>query len=301
MNISKKRKRQLAFEPYLFLLPVIISMIALFGYPLINSFIMAFKNYKLTEPNNIHFNGIQNFINLFGGDEYLGMIALNSIKWVLISVISQFLLGLILALALRKPFKGKGIYQSIIFLPWAFSSFAVGLMYRWSFNGEYGVINDLLLKFGIINEKLAWLGDSNLALFTVIIAMVWIGVPFFGIMYLAALQSIPSEIYEAADMDGCGPIRKFFALTLPYIKPTIVITLLLRTIWVFNSIDLIVVMTGGGPAYSSSTLASYMYSRAYSTHDFGMASALGMVFMVALTLYALLFLKITKFEKAGDF
>ena len=300
-SLNKRSKNWTKAEPFLFLMPVLISMLAMFGYPLINSIFLSFRHYKLTEPNNIYFSGLDNFYKLFVEDEYLGQIALNSLKWVVISVMLQFILGLILALALRKPFRGRTIYQSIVFLPWAFSSFAVGLMFRWSFNGEYGVINDLLLKIGALSEKVAWLGSSNLSLYTVIIAMVWIGFPFFAIMYLAALQSIPNEIYEAAVMDGCGPIRKFLSVTLPYIKPTIIVTLLLRTIWIFNSVELIMVITDGGPAYSSETLASYMYSRAYSTHDFGMAAALGVVFMIALTLYALFFLRVTRFEEAGDF
>lgn len=300
-SINNRSRKWAKAEPYLFMLPVLISMLAMFGYPLINSIFLAFTHYKLIEPDNIYFSGWDNFLKLFVQDEYIGKIAINSLKWVVSTVALQFLLGLILALALRKPFRGRNVYQSIVFLPWAFSSFAVGLMFRWAFNGEYGVINDLLMKMGFLNEKIAWLGSANLSLVTVIIAMVWIGVPFFAIMYLAALQSIPNEIYEAAVMDGCGPIRKFFSVTLAYIKPTIIVTLLLRTIWIFNSVELIIVMTDGGPAYSSETLSSYMYSRAYSTLDFGMAAALGIVFMLALTLYALFFLRMTRFEEAGDF
>ena len=290
-----------AWEPYLLLLPVLASMLFMFGYPLINSVFLSFTHYRLIEPNNIHFNGLENYANLFQKDEYLGLVAMNSLKWVAGCVSLQFILGLVLALALKKPFRGRGLYQSIIFVPWAFSSFAVGLMFRWSFNGEYGVINDLLLKSGLVREKISWLGSTNLSLLTVIIAMVWIGVPFFGIMLLAALQSIPSEIYEAAVLDGCGAIRKFFSVTLAYIKPTIIVTLLLRTIWVFNAVEMILVVTEGGPTYSSETLASYMYSRAFSTYDFGLAAALGMVFMIGLSVYALFFLRVTKFEEAGDF
>lgn len=289
------------WEPYLLLLPVLGSMLFMFGYPLVNSVFLSFTHYLLIEPNNIHFNGLANFTNLFREDEYIGLVAMNSLKWVIGCVSLQFILGLVLALALKKPFRGRGLYQSIIFVPWAFSSFAVGLMFRWAFNGEYGVINDLLMKAGLIQEKISWLGSSELSLLTVIIAMVWIGVPFFGIMLLAALQSIPSEIYEAAVLDGCGAFRKFISVTLAYIKPTIIVTLLLRTIWVFNAVEMILVVTEGGPTYSSETLASYMYSRAFSTYDFGLAAALGMVFMFGLSVYALIFLRVTKFEEAGDF
>ena len=172
---------------------------------------------------------------MFSDTDFL-LLLKNSLIYVIISVVAQFVLGLILALCLKTKFRGRGIYQSIVFLPWAFSSFVVGLMFRWSFNGEYGVVNDILMKMGIIKENVAWLGTPGLSLAVVIIAMIWMGIPFFrNVMILAALQSVPDDIYEAADIDGCGMFRKFFSLTLPYIKPTIIMTVLLRTIWIFNS------------------------------------------------------------------
>ena len=294
--MEKKRKR----EPWLFLLPVLVVLLLLFGYPLINSIVMAFQNYKLTAPNDIYFNGFENFKKLFGDPDGL-MILKNSIIYVVISVAGQFLLGLTLALALKKQFKGRGLYQSIVFLPWAFSGFVVGLIFRWSFNGEYGVVNNLLMKLGIIDNNIAWLGTPGYSLAVVIIAMIWMGIPFFAIMILAALQSIPADVYEAADVDGCGTVRQFFQITLPYIKPTLITTVLLRTIWIFNSLDLVVIITDGGPANSSQTLPAYMYSKAFGSYDFGFAAALGVMLMIILGLYALIFLKVTKYDRAGDF
>lgn len=287
-------------EPYLFLFPTMLLLVLMFGYPLINSFVMAFQNYKLTAPTKIAFNGMANFKKLFSETD-IWLIIQNSFLYVLFSVAGQFLLGLTLAMALNKRFPFRGLYQAIIFLPWSFSAFVIGLMHRWSFNGEYGVVNDLLLKFSVITEKIAWLGTPGYSLAVVIFAMIWMGIPFFAIMILAALQSIPAEMYEAAAIDGCGVIRKFFQITFPYIKPTVIVTVLLRTIWIFNSFDLIVVITNGGPANYSQTLPSYMYTKAFSSYDFGLASALGVVLMVVLVLYVALFLKTTKYNKAGNF
>ena len=296
--LSNKTKSRM--EPYIFIAPVFLLLLIMFGYPLINSFIMAFENYKLTQPDKIYFNGLDNFIRIFS-DSDIGLIIKNSLLYVVISVVGQFILGMTLAMALRKKFRGRGLYQSIVFLPWAFSGFVVGLLFRWSFNGEYGVVNDLLLKMGIIHEGIAWLGTPGLSLLVVILAMIWMGIPFFAIMILAALQSIPNDVYEAADMDGCGSVRKFFAITVPYIKPTIIMTLLLRTIWIFNSFDLIVVITSGGPANTSQTLPSYMYTKAFSSYDFGLAAALGIILILVLAVYAAGFLKTTNYNKAGDF
>ena len=284
-RMSRKKK----IEPWYYVGPIFLLLVIMFGYPLIKSVVMAFQNYKLGNAN-VYFN-----------DKDFPLLLKNSVVYVIVSVFGQFIGGLILALCLRDKFKGRGIYQSIVFLPWAFSAFVVGLVFRWSFNGEYGVVNDVLMKLGIIKKGIAWLGTPGLSLVVVILAMIWIGIPFFGIMILAALQSIPDEIYEAADMDGCGMFRKFFSLTLPYIKPTVIMTILLRTIWIFNSFDLVVIVTQGGPANYSQTLPSYMYTKAFSGYDFGLAGAFGVLLMVILGVYAVLFLKLSNYDKAGDF
>jgi len=286
--------------PYLYLAPVLIVLLLMYGYPLIESIIMSFQDYKLTHLNRVSWNNFENYIKMFTDSSFL-LLLKNSLIYVVVSVVFQFLLGLGLALALNSKFKGRGIYQSIVFLPWAFSAFVVGLLFRWSFNGEYGVVNDLLKKAGIIKAGISWLGTPGLSLVVVILAMIWIGIPFFGIMILAALQSVPEELYEAAEMDGCGVVHRFFSLTLPYIKPTIIMTVLLRFIWIFNSFDLVVIVTEGGPANYSQTLPSYIYTKAFSSYDFGLAGAFGVLMITILTLYAVIFLKLTNYDKAGDF
>lgn len=296
MSLSTKKKLQ----PYLYIAPVMILLLLMFGYPLIKSIVMSFQEYKLSRLDKVSWNNFENYTKMFTDKNFL-LLLKNSILYVVASVLGQFLLGLGLALALNKKFKGRGIYQSIVFLPWAFSAFVVGLLYRWSFNGEYGVVNDILLKLGVVDKGLSWLGTPGLSLLVVVFAMVWIGIPFFAINILAALQSVPGEIYEAADVDGCGVFRKFFSLTIPFIKPTIIMTILLRTIWIFNSFDLVVIITEGGPANYSQTLPSYMYTQAFSSYDFGLAGAFGVLLMVILSVYALIFLKITNYDKAGDF
>lgn len=298
-NNKGRMSRRKKMEPWYYVGPIFLLLVIMFGYPLIKSVVMAFQNYKLGNAN-VYFNDFANFHKMFGDKDFL-LLLKNSVVYVVVSVFGQFIGGLILALCLRDKFKGRGIYQSIVFLPWAFSAFVVGLVFRWSFNGEYGVVNDVLMKLGFIKKGIAWLGTPGLSLVVVILAMIWIGIPFFGIMILAALQSIPDEIYEAADMDGCGMFRKFFSLTLPYIKPTVIMTILLRTIWIFNSFDLVVIVTQGGPANYSQTLPSYMYTKAFSGYDFGLAGAFGVLLMVILGVYAVLFLKLSNYDKAGDF
>ncbi len=289
----KKRKK---LEPHIFMIPSYIILLVFLGYPLLNCLRLAFSNYKITQPDDISFAGFGNFIKIFQDPEIV-MISLNTLKFVAITLSLQLILGFILAMALKKRFRGRGIYQGIVFLPWAFSGFIVGLTFQWLFNAEYGPINDILLKLGIINEKISFLGSPDLALWTVIIALVWQGIPFFGIMILAALQSVDEGLMEAAVIDGASAFQRFTNVTIPCIKPTLIVTIMLRTIWIFNNADIIYIMTNGGPANTSHTLASYMFTKAYSTLDFGYASALGVLFMIGMILYVGAFVKITKFNQ----
>ena len=301
-NLSVKTKQGHKKRPdaFFLLLPVILLLLLFIAYPLVNTVALAFQDYRLTSVQSAKFNGLANFKAIVT-DPYFGLILRNSLIFTFVTVLLQFFLGLVLALALNKPFRGRNIYQAIVFLPWSISALVIGFTFRWLYNAEFGPVNDLLIKLGILKEKVSFLGDGRLALLCVISAMVWYGVPFFGIMLTAAFQSIPTDLYEAAEIDGSGAVKKFWYITLPYAKPTIILTLLLRTIWIFNSADLIYVMTHGGPANATHTLASYMFSKAYSTLDFGQTGALGVLFMAGLLLYAGAFMKLTKYDGSGGF
>ncbi|KIL42198.1 sugar ABC transporter permease [Gordoniibacillus kamchatkensis] len=286
-------------EPYLLLAPAVLILAAFFAYPLLKGITLAFYHYVLFEPQNIYFAGLDNFKKIVA-DPNLPLILRNSVLWVALTVGLQFLLGFVLALALNKTFRGKNLYQSVVFLPWAVSGFLIGMMFKWMFNAQNGLINYWLVKAGIVAKGVPFLALPHVSIFPVIVAMVWYGVPFFGIMILAALQSIPHDIYESAEIDGAGSWTKLFKITIPYIKPTLIVTVLLRVIWVFNSADLIYIMTNGGPANSSDNLPSYILSQIFNTSDFGVASALGLLMLVLLTVYTVIFLYVTKYEDAGD-
>lgn len=300
LNVKTKQGHKKRPDAFFLLLPVILLLLLFIAYPLVNTVALAFQDYRLTSVQSAKFNGLANFKAIVT-DPYFGLILRNSLIFTFVTVLLQFFLGLVLALALNKPFRGRNIYQAIVFLPWSISALVIGFTFRWLYNAEFGPVNDLLIKLGILKEKVSFLGDGKLALLCVISAMVWYGVPFFGIMLTAAFQSIPTDLYEAAEIDGSGAVKKFWYITLPYAKPTIILTLLLRTIWIFNSADLIYVMTNGGPANATHTLASYMFSKAYSTLDFGQTGALGVLFMAGLLLYAGAFMKLTKYDGSGGF
>ncbi|WP_372663381.1 carbohydrate ABC transporter permease [Cohnella sp.] len=282
------------------LIPALLLVLGFTYFPFLRGILMAFQEYKLFDLRNVHFVGFDNFTAAFKDPKFL-MALQNSAYWVFFSLVLQFLLGLTLALLLKKQFKGRGIYQGLVFYSWALSGFLIGMIWKWMFNSQIGVINDLLLRLGIIHERIGFLSDPKWAMISVIIANVWYGIAFFAIMLLAALQSVPSELYEAADMDGASGIRKLWNVTLPYIMPTIIATTLLRAIWIFNDPTIIYGLTNGGPAGSTHILSSLMLDKIIYSGDYGAASAIGIIMIIILLLYTIFFLSVTKAEKAGDF
>jgi multiple sugar transport system permease protein len=280
------------------LIPTFISVILLTYIPVLKGIIIAFQNYNLFNLSNIHFIGFKNFQAVFSDINFNFLhILLNTFLWVVVSLFFQFVLGFVLALLMTKPFKGRGIYSGLVFYPWALSGFAIGIIWAWMFNGQFGIINDILNKIGLIHQNIGFLSDPKYALMSVIIANIWYGIPFFAIMLLAALQSVPLEIYEAADIDGAGYFIKLFHITIPYIKPTIINTTLLRVIWIMNFPEIIYAMTSGGPANSTNILATQMINKIFNFLNYGQGSAIGIVIMSIMIIYAIIYLKITSLKE----
>jgi multiple sugar transport system permease protein len=189
---------------------------------------------------------------------------------------------------LDKPFYGRGLAQALVFLPWAVPSFLAGLNWAWLFNPVIGPLPHWLFSMGVLSQPNNILSDPSLAMWGPIIANVWWGIPFFAITLLAALQAIPRDLYEAAAIDGAGPFQRFWSITLPFLAPTMAITILLRTVWISNFADLIIVMTNGGPADRTQIVASYIFTQAFRRLDFGYASAIALVLLVLLMAYSML-------------
>lgn len=262
-------------------------------YPLFQGLVLAFQNYNLFDLTDVHFIGFKNFRAVITDPNIpFGKIFLNTLEWTFVSLFFQFLLGFVLALALKKPFKGRGLYTGLVFYTWALSGFAIGLIWSWLFNGQAGLINDLLIRFHLTKDPVGFLSNPKYAMMSVIVTNVWYGVPFFGIMLLAALQSVPKDLYEAATIDGAGVVRQLFSVTIPYIKPTIVSTLLLRTMWIVNFPDIIYAMTNGGPVNRTSILSTLMINKVFRQYDYGQGAAIGMIIMVLLGVYSVFYLKI---------
>ncbi|MFT2817062.1 carbohydrate ABC transporter permease [Leifsonia sp. A12D58] len=279
-----------------FLLPAALFVGVFTYYPMVAGSQMAFRNWNLNNLTNTDWVGFGNFQKIFA-DPTFWVVLGNSVVWVVASIIPQFIIGFALALWLRRQFVFRGLYQALIFFPWAISGFLIGILFRWMFNGEFGVINDLLTKAGLIDAPIPWLADPSTAMVAVIIANTWYGVTFFAIMILAALQSVPDEVYEAAALDGAGKVRTLFAITIPYISTTLALTVLLRVIWIFNFPDIIWAMTGGGPANQTHIVTTWMISMT-QRGDYGQASALGLIVVAILLVFSAFYLMAIR-EKKG--
>lgn len=266
-----------------YLAPAFIFVAIFTYYPLLVGGQMAFRRWSLWDLTSTPWVGLENFQTLLA-DPTFGTVMINSVIWVLGSLVPQFVIGFLIALGLRRTFRLRGAYQAVVFYPWAVSGFLIGILFRWMFNAEFGVINDLLMRVGLIERPVPWLANPDLALLSVIIANVWYGVTFFAIMILAALQSVPDELHEAAALDGAGRWRTLFLITIPSIWTTLVLTVLLRVIWIFNFPDIIYAMTGGGPGNQTQIATTWMI-RYTQQGEYGLASALGFIIMGVLVVF----------------
>ncbi|NTJ65968.1 sugar ABC transporter permease [Agrobacterium rhizogenes] len=280
-------------EPYLYAGPSVLLIVALILVPLALGVSYAFQDVQILNPFSGGFIGLEHFRTIVG-DKIFYEALVNTVWWTAASVILQFLFGLFLALLLDKPFYGRGLTQALIFLPWAVPSLLMGLNWAWLFNPVVGPLPHWLSALGILSDPKNILSDPATAMWGPIIANVWGGIPFFAITLLAALQSIPRDLYEAAAIDGASPVQRFWSITVPFLAPTIIITVLLRTIWVANFADLIVVMTNGGPADHTQILSSYIFTIAFKQLDFGYASAVAVVLVLLLFVYATLIMALRK-------
>lgn len=280
-----------------FLLPAFLFVAVFTYYPMIRGSQMAFREWNMYDLTNTPWVGIQNFRTIWENPNF-GRIMTNTALWVIASLVPQFVIGFIIALWLRRSFPFRGLYQALIFYPWAVSGFLIGLLFRWMFNSEFGVVNDLLTKAGLITEPVPWLAEPKLAMVAVVTANIWYGVTFFAMMILAALQSVPDELMEAAAIDGANRTRTLFQVTIPYIRSTLLLTVLLRTIWIFNFPDIIWAMTGGGPADQTHIATTWMIQLTQQG-TYGVASALGLTIVLILMVFTALYLgALTKDNKS---
>jgi len=287
-------------QPYLFISPALLFFALFMAYPILNVFFYSLQNYSIMKPYLDGFIGFGNFIKLFTDDKIFWKSITVSLKWVCIQVPLQLVFGMIAAMILNKKFPGRGIIRAVFFAPWAVSGVLTALLWSLIYNENMGVLNDLLLKMHVITKRVAWVSAYSTTFGALSVAELWRGLPFFSIMLLAGLQSIPEEVYEACAVDGTTKWQTFWYITLPQLKNTVILSTLLRIVWEFNNVDVIYNLTGGGPVNSTTTLTMYLTQTAVRDSNFGYGSAIAVFSFILLSAAASVYIYITGFDKQGD-
>lgn len=264
------------------LLPASIALVAIIAYPL------AYGLYlSLTDANPLtlqaNFIGLENYRYLWEDSVYRGGLV-RTIVFTVSIVAIEFPLALILALMLNEPLRGRAIYRSLLLIPWVMPNVVAAVIWKWIYSPDFGLLNYGLKELGIIDSYMNFLSDPGRALPSVIAVGVWKGIPFSTVVLLAGLQAVPNDVMEAARVDGANAWQRFRDVTVPSLLPIAVVVIVLRTVWTFNSFDLVYVLTGGGPGWATQLLSIYVYlsSFQYQQLGYGAAMAVTMLFVLAI-------------------
>lgn len=296
-NVAKKSVMQIVSHwiekklGYILLLPALFVIGSIAFFPIIQTFWISLHHLNIKFANNKTFIGLENYIELMKDERFLNSLS-NTFLVTGISVFLELLIGLAFALVMHRTFYGRGIVRAAILVPWAIPTVVSALMWRYMYNDQLGVVNDILYRLGLIDSYVTWLGSPGLSMSAVIVAEVWKTAPFMALLILAGLQTIPGNLYEAAGIDGANAFNKFFFVTLPLLKPAILVALLFRTLDAFRIFDLVYVLTGGGPGNATEVISMYAYKTMNGYLDFGYGSAISVVIFVCVLLISFLFVKV---------
>ena len=276
-------------EAYFYLLPSAFIMLFVLGYPIAYNMIISFFRWTLRSPEK-PFIGLANYIAVLGGEKFF-IIVRNTVVWTVVGVFLQMVIGIALALFVEDLVRGKKFMRSIVLLPWLIPGVVTALMWKFMMQADVGIINYLLMRFGLTEKNILFMSDPAFALPSLIFVNLWKAVPFWFLMITAALQDKPLEQIESATLDGARYHHILRYVILPHLSPVIASTGVLTTIWTLNYFDLIWTTTKGGPMDSTSTLPIYTYRLAFEFNDFGRAAALAMVSLIIVSMVCIPYVK----------
>ncbi len=264
----------------LFLLPLFVLVVALIVYPFYRAIWLSFTDKLVGYPER--FVGLKNYVYLIHDDTFRQVVR-NSLVFTVGSVALKVLTGVAMALVLDGVWRWRNVFRGLLLLPWITSTVIIALTWRWMFDAfpGRGFFNSVLIDLGLLNRPIAFMASPEGAMLAVIVANWWRGFPFFGVSYLAGMQSIPGELYEAASVDGAGTWRRFWHVTLPGLKHIVIITTLLSFIWTINDFNIVYVMTRGGPGTATQVFATYSYDVAFNQLRWGRGVTIS-IFLVPL-------------------
>ena len=270
--------------------PSLIVIFTLSIYPLMYTLVLSLSKYNLIKPKNNGFVGLSQYAEVLRDPKFLHAMRVTA-YFVLVSLPIQLVLGMLIALLLNQNFRGRGFLRGVMLMPWAVPNIVNSNLWNWIFNTNYGVLNRLLMQWHFIDAPIIWMGNATLAMNMLIIADTWRMLPFYGIMFLAGLQSIPVQMYEAGRIDGANAWKRFSYLTLPSLKPIILSVLIMRTTQLFKVFDIIYMMTKGGPADGTKVISFYIYEQAFSSLNFGYAASLATIVAMITMVIAVFYMK----------
>jgi arabinogalactan oligomer/maltooligosaccharide transport system permease protein len=278
---------------YIYILPSFLVLGFVVIYPFIYNVVISFSNMSLGHFRDWKLIGLEQYLRVFR-EKVFYILFLKTLGWTFVNVFFHVVIGVSLALLLNRPLPGRAIFRTLLILPWAVPQYITALTWRGIFNYEYGYIN-LLLKNVFNLPPIQWLSDPLGAFAAATITNIWLGFPFMMVIALGGLQSIPKELYEAADVDGAKPWRQFWTITAPLLKPVMIPAISLGVIWTFNNFNVIwLVSDGGKPADSTHILVSFVYRQVFNYYSYGYGAALSIVIFAILLLFSINFIRRTR-------
>ena len=294
----QRKKRMIGrLTSWLFVLHAMLVVLLLLLYPVLSSIFYSCTNKNLIKPA-YDFVGLENYRHILT-DKAFWQAFFTNIKWTAVSLVGQVAVGFSGALALNRIRRGSGIYRTLLIIPWAFPSIVLAFSWKWILNGVYGYLPNLLVSLGLCASPPEFL-SGNLAFVTLVLINIWFGAPLMMVNILSALQTVPRDQYEAAQLDGATSLQSFLYITIPHIRNVIGLLVVLRTIRVFNSFDIIYLITGGGPANKTMTVPIYAYNMGWGLKQLGQSSAVTVLLLIFLLVVCSLYFRLlNKWEKEG--
>jgi multiple sugar transport system permease protein len=267
-------RRRLSEPSFAFLLnaPALLAIVALVGYPIVYSLWLSLHRYNLKRPGLFRFIGVENYVAILRSEEFWAALQV-TLVFTALGVALVVALGVLIALLLSEPFPGRGLVRTVVLVPWAIPPVVNGLMWQWIYDAKVGALNGLLVSLHLMPGYRGWLSNPTDALLALVTAHVWNALPLAVVLLLAALQTIPGELYDAGRVDGSGPWQLFRHVTLPWLAQPLLVVLILQTMLAIRVFDVIYVLTAGGPGTATTTLVWQTYLTTFDSLDFGLGNA----------------------------
>lgn len=290
------RHEQEVLIGYLLLLPGLVGLAFFVVYPMLSGIALAFQRKYLLEPEKDAWIWFENFYKFLFENPKLGLYVGNTLIWVVGSVTGRVALGLVLALLLNREMRFRGIYRALALIPWVMPMVVAAIVWQWIFNANWGIANHILRSLGLIQKNIVWLSDRKFIWPAIILVSIWKGYPFAFAFLLAGLQVIPQDLYEAATIDGANRWTSFRHITLPMLRPQLFVILLLSIVWNANEFTAIWVLTKGGPADYTMTIAPLVYETSFMFYRMGYGAAIAVLLMVVVMSLAVIYIRTVRAE-----